>query len=123
MRDTVSMSSCRTLLMSPRMMPEKPSRMPNTGMPSTQARMVAAPITLLMPGAGPPPTRIASLLSVMDPQPRRCEGARQALVRARARLHVLVLVLSFTSRAELHSERRGLEQVPAVFARLEEVHS
>ena len=26
------------------------------------ARMVAAPITLLMPGAGPPPTRIASFL-------------------------------------------------------------
>jgi hypothetical protein len=28
---------------------------------SSRARMVAAAITLLMPGAGPPPTRIANL--------------------------------------------------------------
>ena len=27
-----------------------------------RARIVAAPMTLLMPGAGPPPTRIASFL-------------------------------------------------------------
>src|SRR6478736_6047095 len=84
MRDTVSISSGRTLLMSPRMMPEKPSRMPTTGMPSTHARMVAAPITLLMPGAGPPPTRIAILLSVMDPQPRLCPNRHS--LRRRGRL-------------------------------------
>src|SRR3954471_4713104 len=31
-------------------------------MPDRHARIVAAPITLLIPGAGPPPTKIASLL-------------------------------------------------------------
>ena len=44
----------------PRMMLLKPSRMPSTSTPCSRARMVAALITLLMPGAGPPPTRIAS---------------------------------------------------------------
>ena len=40
----------------------KPSRMPTTSTPSSSHRMVAALMTLLMPGAGPPPTRIATLL-------------------------------------------------------------
>ena len=35
---------------------------PTTRSPSSRARIVAAPMTLLMPGAGPPPTRIASFL-------------------------------------------------------------
>ena len=38
----------------------KPSRMPSTSTPCRSARIVAALITLLMPGAGPPPTRIPS---------------------------------------------------------------
>jgi hypothetical protein len=33
-----------------------------TSMPSSAVRIVAAPMTLLIPGAGPPPTRIASFL-------------------------------------------------------------
>src|SRR5262245_13385896 len=53
----VSGSTCSTL---PCMSHSKPSRMPSTSTPSSWARMVALPITLLMPGAGPPPTRIAS---------------------------------------------------------------
>src|SRR4030095_7196007 len=36
------------------------SRTPTTSTPSRTPRIVAAPITLLMPGAGPPPTRMAS---------------------------------------------------------------
>src|SRR5579859_4192143 len=41
--------------------------MPSTSTPSRTARIVAAPITLLMPGAGPPPHRIARrwMLAVM----------------------------------------------------------
>ena len=46
---------------SPSMSQRKPSWMPSTSVPERHARIVAAPITLLMPGAGPPPTRIASL--------------------------------------------------------------
>src|SRR5512140_3035269 len=45
----------------PRMMRSKPSRIPTTSTPPSSPRMVAAPMTLLMPGAGPPPTRIPSL--------------------------------------------------------------
>jgi hypothetical protein len=40
------------------MIHSKPSRMPRTSTPSSWARIVAALMTLLMPGAGPPPTRI-----------------------------------------------------------------
>ena len=42
------------------MIHSKPFSMPSTSTPSSAARIVAAPMTLLMPGAGPPPTRIAS---------------------------------------------------------------
>ena len=45
----------------PCMIHSKPSRTPSTSTPSSTPRMVAAPITLLIPGAGPPPTRMASL--------------------------------------------------------------
>ena len=62
MRDTVSMSSGRVCSVLPFMIHEKPSRIPTTAMSERQARMVAAPITLLMPGAGPPPTRIRELV-------------------------------------------------------------
>src|SRR5213594_1146937 len=44
------------------MIHSKPSRTPSTSTASSRARMVAAPMTLLIPGAGPPPTRIASVL-------------------------------------------------------------
>src|SRR2546425_12488974 len=47
--------------MSPCMIHSKPSRTPSTSTASSRARMVAAPMTLLIPGAGPPPTRIASV--------------------------------------------------------------
>src|SRR2546426_10471346 len=56
------MSSGVTWSMSPCMIHSNPSRTPSTSTASNRARMVAAPITLLMPGAGPPPTRIASVL-------------------------------------------------------------
>ena len=69
------------------MIHSKPSRMPTTSTPSSRPRMVAALITLLMPGAGPPPTRIASLLvtatMVAQPfsesrQPRLGEAGRES---------------------------------------------
>src|SRR5438876_690172 len=41
----------------------KPSWMPSTSNPASDARIVAAAITLLIPGAGPPPQRIARRLS------------------------------------------------------------
>jgi hypothetical protein len=59
-RLTTSMVNGITCSMSPCIKPEKPSRTPTTSMLSRAARIVAAPITLLMPGAGPPPTRMAS---------------------------------------------------------------
>ena len=62
MRLTSSMVSGVTCSMSPCMIHSKPSRMPTTSTPSSRPRMVAALMTLLMPGAGPPPTRIARLL-------------------------------------------------------------
>ena len=64
MRLTSSMVSGRTWSMLPCMIHSKPSRTPSTSTPSSAPRMVAAPITLLMPGAGPPPTRMASFLPV-----------------------------------------------------------
>ena len=62
MRLTASIVSGITWSMSPCMIHSKPSRMPMTSIPSRRARIVAAPMTLLMPGAGPPPTRMARLL-------------------------------------------------------------
>src|SRR5512140_3369571 len=49
--------------MSPAMIHSNPSRIPRTSTPSRTPRIVADPMTLLMPGAGPPATRIASFLS------------------------------------------------------------
>src|SRR4030095_10358297 len=62
MRLTASIVSGVTWSVSPFMIHSKPSRMPTTSTSSRRARIVAAPMTLLMPGAGPPPTRMASLL-------------------------------------------------------------
>ena len=60
--DLARSSSGTTWSMLPCMIHSKPSRMPTTSTPSSSARIVAALMTLLMPGAGPPPTRIASFL-------------------------------------------------------------
>src|SRR5919201_6048149 len=65
MRLTASIDSGTAFRVSACMSHLKPSRMPTTPMPLTSARIVAAPMTLLMPGAGPPPHRIAI----------RCESA------------------------------------------------
>src|ERR1700704_6441163 len=53
------MSSGVTWSTSPCMIHSNPSRTPSTSPASNRARMTAAPMTLLIPGAGPPPTRIA----------------------------------------------------------------
>src|SRR5256885_109205 len=60
-RLTSPMSSGVTCSMSPCMIHSNPSRTPSTSTASRRARIVAAPMTLLIPGAGPPPTRIASV--------------------------------------------------------------
>ena len=62
MRLTASIVSGSTWSMLPCISHSNPSRMPTTSTSSRMHRMVAAPITLLMPGAGPPPTRIPSFL-------------------------------------------------------------
>ena len=62
MRLASAIVSGMTCDVSPSMIQRKPSWMPSTSTPERQARMVAAPMTLLMPGAGPPPTRMASFI-------------------------------------------------------------
>ena len=66
MRDTPSMVSGRTCVTSPCISHSKPSSIPTTSTLSRRARIVAAAMTLLIPGAGPPPTRM----------PRRCRSMR-----------------------------------------------
>src|SRR5688572_23175968 len=61
MRLTASMVRGVTCSTSPCISHSKPSRMPTTSTPPRRARIVAAPMTLLIPGAGPPPTRMANL--------------------------------------------------------------
>src|SRR5712691_10783475 len=68
------MSSGVTWSMSPCMIHSNPSRTPSTSTASNRARIVAAPITLLIPGAGPPPTRIASVLRSVIAVPRASRG-------------------------------------------------
>src|ERR1044071_2322694 len=77
MRLTSSIVSSSVWVMSPRISHLKPSAMPMTSTPSRFARMVAALITLLMPGAGPPPTRIPSFFGVMAILARLCAEARR----------------------------------------------
>ena len=62
MRLTLSIVSGVVCSMLPCISHSNPSRMPTTSMPSSWARIVAALMTLLIPGAGPPPTRIATFL-------------------------------------------------------------
>src|SRR6266571_4236480 len=71
---TSPMSSGVTWSMSPCMIHSNPSRMPSTSTASNRARIVAAPITLLIPGAGPPPTRIASVFRSVMVVPRASRG-------------------------------------------------
>src|SRR5262245_2179605 len=75
MRLVFSMVSARVWLRSPSMRYSKPSSIPTTSTPSSRARMLAAPITALIPGAGPPPTRMPSLpRSSMRRPPSRGES-------------------------------------------------
>ena len=46
-----------------------------------RARIVAAPMTLLMPGAGPPPTRIARLFSWLMTVPAMMDQLRAHVMR------------------------------------------
>src|SRR5262249_55020053 len=58
---TSSSARGRAPSISPAMISSNPLRIPTTPTFSSSARIVAAAITLLMPGAGPPPTRLRSL--------------------------------------------------------------
>ncbi len=60
-RDTSSMASGRSLSALRRTRFLKPSWIPMTSKPSLIASIAAAEMTVLMPGAGPPPTRMPSL--------------------------------------------------------------
>ena len=74
-----------------------------TSTPSSRARIVAAAMTLLRPGAGPPPHRIASLLCVS----MFCRGALRPALRA-ARLRPSTIArdaLRLTRRAGPHRPR------------------
>ena len=64
----------------------KPSRMPITRAPRAPRVVAAAPITPLMPGAGPPPTRIPNVLMLLRLLVLRGASrvARLALARGRA---------------------------------------
>ncbi len=82
--------------------------------------MVAALITLLMPGAGPPPTRIASLLvtATMVAQPYGGDhvGAAscQRSARSCGRMAGMLLLLALTAPAI--STRRRLQRQPTCLA-------
>ena len=83
-RDTSSIVSGRSVDGSRRTRCLNPSRMPMTSKPSLSASMVAAEMTALMPGAGPPPTRMPRRFGEpMCPDSRgpvrRCQLRRRAL--------------------------------------------
>src|SRR5581483_11487879 len=59
MRLTSSIVKGTTWSVRPSMIHRKPSLMPRTSMPDNDARIVVEAMTLLIPGAGPPPARIA----------------------------------------------------------------
>src|SRR6266545_2315389 len=61
MRETSVMSSSTTCSASPSASQRKPSKHPRARRPRLRASIEAAAITALIPGAGPPPTRIASV--------------------------------------------------------------
>src|SRR5712692_6135885 len=61
MRETSAMSSSTTCSASPSASQRNPSKHPMARRPRLRAAIEAAAITALIPGAGPPPTRIASV--------------------------------------------------------------
>ena len=81
MRLVSSMVRGTTWEMSPSESHLKPSWMPMTSTPRSRARMVAAPITLLMPGAGPPATTMASFF--MAPSKPKTPSRSRHLPRSR----------------------------------------
>ena len=83
-RDTSSMVSGRSLSALRRTRFLKPSWIPMTSKPSLMASMAADEMTVLMPGAGPPPTRMPSLFpAFMDA--RILSAARHGVNRKRSR--------------------------------------
>jgi len=88
-RLTASMVSGMTCSTLPCITHSKPSWMPSTSTPSSTHRMVAAPMTALMPGAGPPPTKIASFLrsligsAAWPGRPLRAPALQRSPVRCR----------------------------------------
>src|SRR5262249_42312815 len=112
MRLTSSIPSGTTCSTSPRMIHSNPSRTPTTSTPSSALRMVAAPMTLLMPGAGPPATRIASFfrwLIYSASRTWRLMLCRRGGTSARRRSRVV----SGSRRLERDAARCGRER-PAV---------
>ncbi len=81
MRLTCSIVKSRAWVMSPCISHLNPSSMPTTATPSRLARIVAALITLLIPGAGPPPTRIPSFFEAVAIESGLCSAT---IVRRRA---------------------------------------
>ena len=62
MRLTSSIERDLTWLTLPSMSHLNPSRMPTTSQSPRMLRIVTALITLLIPGAGPPPTKIPTIV-------------------------------------------------------------
>src|SRR5437870_7433388 len=94
------MSSGVTWSMSPCMIHSNPSRMPSTSTASNRARIVAAPMTLLIPGAGPPPTRIARVFRSVIALPsheglgiRRRERSEEHTSELQSRGHLVCRLL------------------------------
>jgi len=84
MRETSAISSSRTCWTSPSISHLKPSRQPRTRSPWFRASMVAAAITALMPGDGPPPTRMARVFMDARARARVCNariGRRRCIWR------------------------------------------
>src|SRR5437660_3097149 len=79
-RDTSVIESGRTCAVDPWMRCSNPSRIPITSQPEFTASIVAAEMTELIPGAGPPPHRIPSL-GLRSPMgdPRRVRAWRHSL--------------------------------------------
>src|SRR6266568_2741982 len=82
-RDTSVIESGRTCAVDPWMRCSNPSRIPITSQPEFTASIVAAEMTELIPGAGPPPHRIPSL-GLRSPMggPRRIRAWMHSLASA-----------------------------------------
>src|SRR5439155_11020801 len=116
-RDTSVIESGRTCAVDPWMRCSNPSRIPITSQPEFTASIVAAEMTELIPGAGPPPHRIPSL-GLRSPMggPRRVRawmhslasagGVSQATPGAGRRCPVPRRRLPRRTRAALHQRPR-----------------